>query len=249
MTVIKRIISFILSPLHVLVYGILLVLFHGLQWIALKLGGRPWQKIVADYLNFFLIKSLCLVGIGTKFINKYDLPSDRPLIIVANHQSHYDISPMSWYLRKHSVKYIAKTELKTGVPSVSFNLRHGGSVFVDLDNPRETLKQIKKIGSYIEANNFAAVIFPEGQRNYDGVPSEFFKNGIKMLIKFAPNALIVPITINNSWKILSRGYFQLPIGITTSWKVQQPLEPKAYKFADLMQKIETEITKDILIES
>ena len=47
----------------------------------------------------------------------------------------YDISPIMWYLRKHHVKFVAKKELGKGIPSVSYNLRHGGSILIDRKKP------------------------------------------------------------------------------------------------------------------
>ena len=71
-------------------------------------------------------------------------------------------APISCYLKKHHPKFVSKIELGKGIPSVSYNLRHGGSVLIDRKDPRQSLTAIKDFGKYIEENNYAAVIFPEG---------------------------------------------------------------------------------------
>ena len=65
----------------------------------------------------------------------------QPYIIVCNHQSLYDIPPLIWYLRQIHPKFISKKELGRGIPSVSFNLRHGGSLLIDRAKAKDALVQ------------------------------------------------------------------------------------------------------------
>jgi len=171
---------------------------------------------------------------------------DQPLIIVANHQSMYDISPIMWYMRKHHPKFIAKKELGKGIPSVSYNLRHGGSVLIDRKNPRQALPAIMKFGEYIENTKRAAVIFPEGTRSKTGVPKPFQTKGLEVMMRKAPSALIVPISINNSWKMLRYGKFPMGIGNHLKFTVHQPL--KIATFVDkeeLIRTVEQTISSNI----
>src|SRR5690606_21081302 len=114
------------------------------------LFGYKALKITVDWLQFFLMRCLDVLGTRFTFTNPYDIDTDQPLIIVANHQSMYDISPIMWYMRKHHPKFISKKELGKGIPSVSYNLRHGGSVLIDRKNARQALPAIMKFGEYIE---------------------------------------------------------------------------------------------------
>jgi 1-acyl-sn-glycerol-3-phosphate acyltransferase len=56
---------------------------------------------------------------------------------------------------------------------------------------------------YIE--NVLAVIFPEGTRVKQGAKS-VCKTGLKYYVG-TPSAYVVPISINNSWKIVKYGFF------------------------------------------
>ena len=60
-----------------------------------------------------------------------------------------------------------------GIPSVSFNLRHGGSVLIERNNPKDALNKIKKFGELLKKKKYSAVIFPEGTRSRDGNPKKF----------------------------------------------------------------------------
>ena len=70
----KKILSYVLTPVFLLVFAFILVVFHAIQWICLKLGGYEWHKKSVDYLNFFLVKSLLLLGVRYKIINPNLLP-------------------------------------------------------------------------------------------------------------------------------------------------------------------------------
>ncbi|CAM4130503.1 Phospholipid/glycerol acyltransferase domain-containing protein [Zobellia nedashkovskayae] len=165
-----------------------------------------------------------ILGTTYEFNNPYDIPTDRPLIIVPNHQSMHDIPPIVWFMRKHQPKFVSKKELGKGIPSVSYNLRHGGSVLIDRNDSRQALSEIAKLGRYIEEHKRSAVIFPEGTRSRTGHPKPFKATGLKLLMKNSPSALVVPISINNSWKMLKYGKFPNGIGNHITFQVHEPIE-------------------------
>jgi 1-acyl-sn-glycerol-3-phosphate acyltransferase len=151
-----------------------------------------------------------------------------------------------WYLRKHHTKFVSKKELGRGIPSVSYNLRHGGSVLIDRNNPRQALPAMMEFGRYIEATKRAAVIFPEGTRSIDGRPKPFKTKGLEVLLKKVPSALVVPITVNNSWKMLRYGKFPMGIGNHIKFTVHPPLEMTNFTTAvDLIAEIEKRIVNAI----
>ena len=183
-----------------------------------------------------------------------DLPEplwlQRPqekLIIVANHQSMYDIPPIIWHLRAYHPKFVSKKELGKGIPSVSFNLRHGGSVLIDRKDRRQALKAIAGLGAYIERTGRSAVIFPEGTRSRDGNPKPFRMIGLKALMENAPSAYILPVSINNSWKMLRYGKFPLGLGNHLKFKVHPPVPVKGFTEQTLM-RIEKQIVENIKVE-
>src|SRR5690606_21687012 len=148
--------------------------------------------------------------------------------------------------RKHHPKFISKKELGKGIPSVSYNLRHGGSVLIDRKNPRQALPAIMKFGEYIENNKRAAVLFLEGTRSKDGHPKPFQIKGLEVLFKKIPSAIIVPISINNSWKMLKYGKFPMGIGNHIKLTVHEPI--KLSNFEDkqeLIKHLETTIGSSI----
>jgi 1-acyl-sn-glycerol-3-phosphate acyltransferase len=242
----KKILSYILSSIFYLFYGILLLIFHVFQWIGFNIGKYKGHKVVVDLMNCSLTYLLYILGTRIKFINKYPIPKDVPLIIVSNHQSMHDICPISCYLKKQHPKFVSKIELGKGIPSVSYNLRHGGSVLIDRKDSRQSLTAIRDFGKYIEENNYSAVIFPEGTRSKDGVPKRFSENGLKMLTKFAPSAYIIPVTINNCWKLNKHGMFPLELGVKVTFEFHKPIKASSLNFEDLFEKVESTVKNSVI---
>ncbi|TPN83963.1 lysophospholipid acyltransferase family protein [Aquimarina algicola] len=241
MEAVKKILSYPLSVIFYLFFGLVLVVFHVIQWTSLKLGGASGHRTAVNYLNLSILRCLHILGVTFSFSNTFTLPKDRPLIFVSNHQSMFDIPLISWFLRKNRPKFISKIELGKGIPSISFNLRHGGHVLIDRKNPKQSIPALSKFGKFITAHNFSAVIFPEGTRSRNGKPKKFAATGLKILFKNAPDALIVPLTINNSWKLVKYGNFPMGIGMRLTLEVHEPFsitkEPEL-----LLEKIEESVT-------
>jgi len=241
----KKILGYLLTPIYYLCFGLLLVIFHPIQWVSLKLGGYNAHKKSVDILNFFVTYILFILGTKISFRNNYKLPNDAPLIVVSNHQSVNDIPGVIWFLRNHHPKFVAKKELGKGIPSISFNLNHGGSVLIDRKDAKQAISEVMKLGEYIEKYNRTAVIFPEGTRSRTGKPKRFSTNGLKMLVRKAPSAYIVPIAINNSWKFLKNGNFPLEVGVHLTFDVLEPIKVDSMNFDELFEKVETQIKSKV----
>ncbi|WP_127845899.1 lysophospholipid acyltransferase family protein [Psychroflexus aestuariivivens] len=241
----KKILTYPLSIVFYLCFGLTLVVFQVLQWFSLQLFGYQAHKKSVDIFNFFLMRCLNIVGTTFQIEKSYDLRRNRPHIIVANHQSMFDIPPIIWYLRQLHPKFISKIELAKGIPGISFNLRHGGSVLIDRKNPDQAVGQIKKLGQYICKFNRSAVIFPEGTRSRTGEPKAFAYKGLMTLFEACPDAVIVPVSIHNSWKLQKYGMFPINHGVKFRMKVHETLEIKDFQTDVLIQKLEQIISEDI----
>lgn len=242
---VQKIIAVPLSAIYYLLFGATLVIFHVIQWLCFNLFGYNAHKMSVDVLCFFLVANTYVLGTRYKIKGLEKLPSNTPLIIAANHQSWYDITTIGWYMRKVHPKFVSKIELGKGIPSISYNLRHGGSVLIDRKDAKQALTAIREMAQYIEANKRAAVIFPEGTRSKNGKPLPFAENGLKILCKYAPSALVVPITINNSWKITRWGSFPLGIGTVLEIIIHNPIPVKENPFPVLLKETEQIITQAI----
>lgn len=215
-------------------------------WLCFYLGGYEAHKRTVTLVSWLLLRCAHILGTRYRFESTCELPTDRPLLFVSNHQSLYDIPVMLWYFRNHHPKFVSKMELGRGIPSVSFTLRHGGSVLIDRKKPKQSVAALEQLAAYMETHTRSAVIFPEGTRSRTGVPKKFRTIGLKTLMQHAPSALIVPITLNNSWKLFRFGMVPMGLGTCFTVKVHSPLENTGDTDA-LITQIETQITQSILL--
>lgn len=237
----RKIVAYPLSVIYVLCFGLILIVFHPIQWICHRFLGYQAHMRSVEILNLFLMRSLLILGNRVHFKNPHTIPTDKPCIIVANHQSMYDISPIVWHMRKHDPKFISKKELGKGIPSVSYNLRYGGAALIDRNDKEQAFKEILKLANSANKNNRSVAIFPEGTRSRDGSPKKFQQGGLKILLKKMPNATLVPISINNSWKTLRYGKFPLGIGNDLEFEVHQPITTRELPPEELIAKLEQTI--------
>lgn len=241
----KKILSFLLTPIYLLSFGLLLLIFHPIQVITNHIWGYPVRKKTVDVLNFGLLYSLWILGTRITFKGLEKIPQNRPLIIVANHQSTLDIPAVIIGFRKNHPKFISKIELGKGIPSISYNLKHGGSVLIDRKNRSQSVKDILMLGKHIEKNNYAACIFPEGTRTKTGKLGAFMPAGIASLYKTSPSAIIVPFVIDGNHEIMKNGYFPMTVGCHLKLTVLDPIDPKGQDLTELTQQIEDRIRKEL----
>ncbi|MGH8460465.1 MAG: lysophospholipid acyltransferase family protein [Stenotrophobium sp.] len=221
----KKLFGYILTPVFLIVWLLLLIVFHAIQVLALRGLGQNAHRRTVEWLNFFLVHALWILGTRISVRFTEPLPAGRPIIFIANHQNKLDIPGISWYLRKHSPMFVSKIELARGIPSVSYNLRHSGAALIDRGDIRQSLKEIGRLGKLVEDTRCSAVIFPEGTRSLTGEIGPFQTGGIKTLLKKAPSALVVPVYIHDTWKLNRFGKFPMAVGERIGWTVLPAIEP------------------------
>jgi 1-acyl-sn-glycerol-3-phosphate acyltransferase len=200
------------------VFFSIFLLFHIPLFIARAISYDS-QKKTLEAMNFCILKALSsIMGICFEIHRESVPPRDTPLIIVSNHQSMYDISLLTWYLREHYPRFISKKELGRGIPSVSYALRTM-FLLINRKNPKEAIESIKTYGISVHAQKHAAIIFPEGTRAKDGQLKKFKKRGFLTLCQSMPEAVVVPVVISNSWRLLRHNLLPIPRGITISFDI------------------------------
>jgi len=237
----KKFLGYFLTPVATGVFLLILVIFQPIQWACFRFFGYSAHKKSVDILNLFLLRSVYLLGNTVTFINKQNLPVGRPIIFLANHQGLLDIPPMIWYLRKYHAKFISKIELTKNIPSISYNLRHGGGANIDRKDQRQSITEIMKLGVRMKENNWSAVIFPEGTRSTDGTIKTFQVGGIATILKKCPEALLVPIAIKDSWKMIRYGQYPLNTFTPMKWEVLTPIEPAGRPIEEVVLEAENQI--------
>ena len=241
----RLILGYIFSPIYYLAFGLTLAIFQPIQMIARKIGVYKAHTRSVFVLNYFLIGIMYIMGVRMRFEGRELLPKNRPMIVVANHQSLFDIQAFAHAFNKYHPKFVAKIELSRGIPSISYNLRHGGSALIDRTNGGQSIREIIRLGRFIEENNYAACIYAEGTRNPSGIVQKFQSAGVKSMLKVSPSAVVVPFAIKGHSDMLKRGSFPLQFGVKLTYKVLEPIEPKDRTADSIVEECEMLIKKEL----
>ena len=234
----RKALAFPLTAIYYLAFFMTLLVFHAIQWVCHYGFGYKAHKRSVDILNATLIFCLGLIGTRIRFSNPYKLHNSKPQIIVCNHQSLYDIPPLIWFLRHLHPKFISKKELGRGIPSISFNLRHGGSLLIDRSKAKDALVAIEDYANTLNRTKHSAVIFPEGTLSGSATPRRFRLGGLVTLFENMPEAVVLPVSISHSWKLMKWGYFPMMPGVTMRFTVHQPIPVKEQKANELAARVE-----------
>lgn len=235
----RKALGFLLSPIFYVGFGLSLIIFHPIQWLCLKLGGYTAHKKSVDILNGFLVACNYLLFNRTQFVDNKNIHPGRPVVFIANHQSAFDIPALIFFLRRYHGKFISKIELaKAGIPSISFNLKHGGAANIDRKDPRQSIAEIIKLSQNMKQKGWSAFIFPEGTRTKTGKMKKFKTQGASTLLKKVPEAILVPIAIENSYKMVKYGMFPLRPFTSMKWTVLDPISPEGKTHEEMIEEAE-----------
>ncbi len=167
----------------------------------------------------------------------------------------FDISPIIWFLRRHTPIFVSKRELAHGIPGISYNLRKSGAALINRKDPKQAVVEIARLGKLIRETNHSAVIFPEGTRSR--APKEgrgsataypmrpFVAGGVATLLKRAPNALVVPVAIRGTGYFNPTGMFPLTSFSRMSWQVLPGIEPANRPVDEVVQLARTMIAREL----
>jgi len=236
--------GFILSPFFYLIFGFWLLVFHPIQWFCYRIFGYKGHKISVDMLNFFLTYSSLLLFNLPILRKRVALPTNRPLIFVSNHQSTFDIPGLIYFFRRYHGKFISKIELaQSRIPSIAFNLKHGGGANINRKDKTQSTGAIRLLGQRMHTNKWSAFIFPEGTRSKDGHMKSFQVGGIATLISACPDALIVPVAIRGSFDMVKTGMFPLIPFNKMIWELLPPIEIQKRPIEQVVWQAEQAIRK------
>jgi 1-acyl-sn-glycerol-3-phosphate acyltransferase len=204
-------VSWLTTIVFLPVFGGVMVLFDVAQRVAYLFGTRP-QEYVAGAVQWVLVRTFALCGTRLLVERSPALRSWTSYIVVSNHQSMFDIVILGSLLFSNFPKYISKRSLGRWIPTVSFNLRVGGHVLIDRNDAPGAVAAIRELGRRVRAGLCSAMIFPEGTRSRTGELGRFKVAGTLALLEEAPETPVVPVAIDESWRLLRHNYLPVPFG-------------------------------------
>ena len=207
----RRAVDWLLTLPFLVAFGLTLAVFDPLQRIARLFGQRP-QELVVGALQRVLLWAFAIAGTRLEVERSPRVKPWTPYLIVANHQSMFDVPIFGGLLFTNFPKYVSKRSLARWIPSISYNLRRGGNAIIDRNDRGQALGAIRQLGEQVRERGVSAVIYPEGTRARQGELGEFKAGGFLELLAAAPDVAILPVAIDNSWKLLRNNLLPVPFG-------------------------------------
>jgi 1-acyl-sn-glycerol-3-phosphate acyltransferase len=203
-------------------FGAILLVFDPLQRLARLFGQRP-QEWVAGWLQVALVQAFRLVGTRLRVDRSSRVLPHTSYLFVANHQSMFDIPILGALLFSNFPKYVSKQELARWIPSISYNLRRGGNAIIDRGDREQATRAIRELGARVRERGVSAVIYPEGTRARAGELGRFRPAGALALLEAAPQTPVVPIAIDESWRLLRFNLLPVPFGTRIRVHIGDPI--------------------------
>ena len=181
--------------------------------------------MIAGFIEELLIVLVrLLVGAHARWQGCGQSPEQR--IYVANHTSHLDVvllfSALPEPLRRRT-RPVAAAEYWTAGPIRRY-LIHAIFRGVLIERDRSQLNPLEPAASALRLGD-SLIFFPEGTRG-PGEDLQPLKPGIFHLASWFPGVDIVPVWIDNSYRILPKG-FAIPVPLLCSITFGTPLRCKA----------------------
>jgi len=214
--------SWVATLVFLPVFGLVMVVFDVAQRLARLFGQRP-QEYVAGALQWTLVRAFGICDTRLAVERSPDVQPWTSYIIVSNHQSMFDIPILGSLFFSNFPKYISKRSLGRWIPSVSYNLRRGGHVLIDRSDAPAALEAIRALGRRVRNGGVSAMIFPEGTRARVGDLGAFRPAGTLALLEEAPDTPVIPVTIDNSWRLLEHNFFPVPWGVRVRVHIGAPI--------------------------
>ena len=148
-------------------------------------------------IMYWLFGMLMVFTHGFRVSGARHVPQSGPVLLIANHQSYFDVVPLGLAARRR-IYYLAK------LPLFRSNLLAGiMRIFghVPVDNSGFSRSSFAGILDYFNQGKMV-LVFPEGERCWDGKLNEL-KPGIALVIKKA-KVTIVPIGVAGVFETWSR---------------------------------------------
>lgn len=203
-------------------FGLTLLVFDVAQRVARLFGTRP-QEYVAGLLQRTLVRVFALCGTRVALERSPAVRAWTTYIIVSNHQSMFDIALLGAEFFSNFPKYVSKRSLGRWIPSISYNLREGGHILIDRGDAASAVAAIRELGVRAKDGGGSPMIFPEGTRARRGELGTFKQAGLMALLEAAPETPIVPVAIDNSWKLLARNFLPIPWGTRVRMWIGDPI--------------------------
>jgi 1-acyl-sn-glycerol-3-phosphate acyltransferase len=182
-----------------------------------------------SYVLTFILR--VLVGAQPRWIGCK--PTNALRIYYANHTSHMDTLALWCALPgdlRAKTRPVAARDYWSGAGIKSYVATRGFNVlFIDRSPDNRDRDPLAPLHEALDRGE-SLIIFPEGTRRAQALPSPF-KSGIFHLAKKFPDAELIPVYLDNLYRSMPKGTF-LPVPLTCSVRFGTPLQRRDDELKD-----------------
>ena len=158
------------------------------------------EALIYKCTNIWANSLLKLAGVKVNVHGVENIPKDKTVLFVGNHQGNFDI-PIYLSTMPILIGFVAKIETEK-IPLVRTWMRLMKCVFMDRSSLRKSSEAIIHGIKNLKAG-YNMVIFPEGTRSRGDKTGEFKAGSFKLATK--SKVPVIPVTMNGSYKIMEHG--------------------------------------------
>lgn len=153
------------------------------------------------------------------------VPRDRPVVYVSNHQSWFDILALAGTI-PGTLRFVAKKEMAK-IPLLGRAMKAAGHIYIDRQNRAQAFEAYEEVASWIR-DGLNTVVFPEGTRSLTGRLLSFKKG--PFVLALAAQVPVVPVYVSNTFQILPKaGLLLRPQPITIHFGEPIPTAGMTYE--------------------
>lgn len=191
-------------------------------------GGKYYRFALKSTLP--LMVSLARVKINLSGKDPEEVPKDRKMLFVCNHQNDADPAVIWSVFPDNEIGFIGKKEIYKKMPLIGKIMHKLYGLPIDREHNREAAKTIIGAIKFIKEDKASIALFPEGytSRSCELLP---FRNG-SFKIALKSNAPIVVCVLNGTQKIIKNLIWR---GCEVDFRIIDVIYPEDYEGMDTVE--------------
>jgi 1-acyl-sn-glycerol-3-phosphate acyltransferase len=167
--------------------------------------GKP--AVFLAYGIWMMRLGRAIMGIDVVAAGRDRLDRGTPYVFMSNHLSFLD-APLLVTVIDRPVRSIVK-RFVFRIPVLGLGMRFAGYVPVDKEGVGEGRKRIARAARLIREKGYSFLVYPEGQRSWDGRLQAFRRGGFFLALE--SGAPIVPVSVRGTYELMPR----------TTWRIRR----------------------------
>ncbi|MQN01940.1 MAG: 1-acyl-sn-glycerol-3-phosphate acyltransferase [Lachnospiraceae bacterium] len=187
----------IITLVYIAVFLIISLPVSGIQWLIAPRDKQKRDKMILCYVQWMFRCVEKLSGSTVTVQGLENIPKDRPVLYIGNHQSFFDI--VVTYSRLPGLTGFISKQNVFKVPLLGWLMKRLHCLGIDRSSLRSGLNTVLESIDEIK-HGVSIFIYPEGTRSKDGKVHEFHAGSFKIATK--AKCPVVPVAVNGTRDIL-----------------------------------------------